>query len=314
MAQMQAPQPVKYEALRDAIDRPYEYDAGRTDRVIRQSQAMVVVSPKHVRTAEDLVTTMWEVYQSGMFPELVLRFRGDFNEGMTREAMQELTKRREQVYSKVKSTGQGQYFEIGCGSVTDSDDLRFAVEVGFNSLVGPDMMVTGGQNAAEVLKSVQENDNRVVGPGIETAKDFKYCVMNKYVFRPDLIKIFPAGKSGAKQIGALLGPYAKDKYIWRPVTETANGMPIKTMRRQMVMPTGGQTSKTGPECAAKIYNAGYYPITGGSDPLKAIEENPEKIGNAEFIAHHLKAWRMLFDKNMTELGLDGIVKETNWVN
>ena len=52
----------------------YRKDRAGVDRALRSSGVVVVMTRKHVKTPEHMVTTMWEVYQAGLID---LPHRGD---------------------------------------------------------------------------------------------------------------------------------------------------------------------------------------------------------------------------------------------
>lgn len=307
------PKPVTLGQLKN-VEEPleeYEFNRGRVDTALRQGAVMVVINQSHVKKAEDLITTTWEVYQAGMIPEPVMRFKGTYDKGLFREAMQELTKRRQQVDNYIKQKGRGRPFIISTGSVTGHEDHETAERLGFDIWVGPNSMITAGEGeAAGILKAIQEK-GYAVGPGISTPDGMGYMVDNIWKFAPDIIKLFPAGVFGASQTKALLGPFAKDKYIWKPVELIEDGVKKIEYRRQPFMPTGGQDHITGPECAVVIWAAGYHPITGGSDPLAPVAKQKEQ-GNRDFIIETLNKWSLRFWYNMEEKGLEKILLRENW--
>ena len=70
----------------------YKRDRSRVDKAVRDSGVVVVMNKKHVKTPQDMITTMWEVAQAGYVAECTFRI----DEGILREAMGELRNMREQ--------------------------------------------------------------------------------------------------------------------------------------------------------------------------------------------------------------------------
>ena len=51
----------------------YEKDRARVDKVVCKSGVVVVMNKKHVKKPEDMITTMWEVYNAGYVAETTFR-------------------------------------------------------------------------------------------------------------------------------------------------------------------------------------------------------------------------------------------------
>lgn len=302
------PQPIKYAQLGQINEplTPYRYDIGRADTAIRDSGVMVVVNANHAKTAEHLVTTMWEVYQFGYVPEVVLRTKGHFTMGLVNEAMQELTKRREQVYNVIQKTGNGRYLEMSAGSITDSEDLYAAIELGFDILVGPANMVSCGVDPFSRLKTVRNEQNRYCMPGVDSPQEFQDWLNNTCRMHPIGIKIFPARSYAGNVLKDFLGPFAKDKYInVEVVIDKGTENETTETRPRIIMPTGAQTAETGPAVALVIEEAGFHPITGGSSPLEIVvirsKSDPGVLGNPEAIQESLSTFKEAYDRNMERL-------------
>jgi 2-keto-3-deoxy-6-phosphogluconate aldolase len=223
----------------------------------------------HVKTPEHMVTTMNRVYEAGYVPEVTFRI----DAGILREGMAELRRRRN------AEAAHGRLFVLAVGSIIDTDELEQAVELGFDLLVGPGNMVTGGREPAETLKAIQEA-GIAVAPAVFTPSELQYMLHNRHGFEPDVIKIFPARTLGSKGISDLLAPYAREKY-----------------HGKLVMPTGAVDEQTGPQFHAAICKRGFTPILGMSAPLALVSERKQP-GNAEVIAESLEQFARQFRANM----------------
>ena len=94
----------------------YARDRTRVAEALRAAGVVVVMNRDHVKKPDDLVTTMWEVYEAGLVAECTFRI----DEAIVREAMQELTRRRADV-PKEKP------FVLGVGSIINPRELESAV-------------------------------------------------------------------------------------------------------------------------------------------------------------------------------------------
>jgi len=110
----------------------YKKDRSRADAILRDCGIVVVMNKDHVKKPEDMVTTMWEVYEAGYVAEITFRIE----EGILREGMQELVKRR-------AGTPADRPFLLGVGSVINPKELWAAIEMGFDMIVAPANVMGG---------------------------------------------------------------------------------------------------------------------------------------------------------------------------
>jgi len=248
----------------------YRHNRHAVTRAMRASGVVVVMNADHIVTPEHMVTTMWQVYRAGYVAEVTFRI----DAGILAEGMSELRSRRQSEHDA------GRRFILGVGSIIDSDELDQAVELGFDLLVGPGNMVTGGVDPGPRLLSIQ-NLGIAVAPAVFSPTELQYMLRNDVGFEPDAIKVFPAGAHGAKGIADLLAPYARERYAGR-----------------IVMPTGAVDYETGPQLADAISKRGFSPVLGMSAPLALVRDR-KAPGNAEVIRESLAAFASRFPRPTT---------------
>jgi len=223
------------------------------------------MNKKHVKKPEDLVKTMWEVYQAGLVAEATFRI----DAGLLKEAMSELVKMQEEVPADKP-------FILGCGSIINPAELEQAIEMGFDMIVAPGNVMGGYGDGLEFIKIAQE-ENVFTAPAILTPTELQYFIERPDGLEPDAIKVFPAGVHGAGGIKTLLAPYVRERHEGR-----------------IIMPTGGVNFETGPKFQEAIKSAGYLPVLGMSAPLKYVEDTG-KPGDVDTIKKSLELFKEKFE-------------------
>jgi len=242
----------------------YQRDRSRVDGVLRKAGVVVVMNRDHVKKPEDLVTTMWEVYQAGFVAECTFRIDG----AIIKEAMQELTKRR-------GSTPADRPFVLGVGSVINPKELEAALDWGFDMVVAP-ANVMGGYGEGKDFVRIAHQVNVSAAPAILSPTELQYFIERDDGLEPDCVKIFPAGVHGPSGVGDLLAPYVRDRHQGR-----------------MIMPTGGVNAETGPKFQENISKRGFTPVLGMSAPL-ALVGKEKKPGDVETIRRSLEEFKAAF--------------------
>jgi 2-keto-3-deoxy-6-phosphogluconate aldolase len=229
----------------------YKRDRARVDAALRKSGIVVVMNRDHVKKAEDLVTTMWEVYQFGYVAECTFRI----DAGLIEEAMQELVKRRAQAPAD-------RPFMLGVGSVINPQELESAIVMGFDMIVAPANVMGGYGEGVEFVR-IAHQAGVFAAPAILTPTELQYFIERKDGLEPDCVKIFPAGVHGPSGVADLLAPYVRDRHKGR-----------------IVMPTGGVNAETGPGFQESISKRGYFPVLGMSSPLALVgkAKRPGDVG------------------------------------
>ena len=242
----------------------YQRDRARVDQALRASGIVVVMNRDHVKKPEDLVTTMWEVYQAGLVAECTFRIDG----AIIKEAMAELVKQRADAPAD-------RPFVLGVGSVINPKELEAAIEMGFDMIVAP-ANVMGGYGEGKEFIRLAHGANVFAAPAILSPTELQYFIERGDGLEPDCIKIFPAGVHGPKGVGDLLAPYVRERHQGR-----------------MVMPTGGVNAETGPQFQENIRKRGYTPVLGMSAPL-ALVGKLKKPGDVETIRQSLADFKASF--------------------
>ena len=242
----------------------YQRDRARVDKALRASGIVVVMNRDHVKKPEDLVTTMWEVYQAGLVAECTFRI----DEEIIREAMRELTKRRAE-------TPVDRPFVLGVGSVINPKELESAIGMGFDMIVAP-ANVMGGYGEGKDFVRITRQVNVFSAPAILSPTELQYFIEREDGLEPDCVKIFPAGVHGPSGVGDLLAPYVRDRHKGR-----------------IIMPTGGVNAETGPKFQENISKRGYAPVLGMSAPL-ALVGKLKKPGDVETIRQSLAEFKASF--------------------
>ena len=242
----------------------YQKDRSRVDKILRECGIVVVMNKDHVKKPEDMVTTMWEVYQAGYAAEITFRI----HEAILREGMQELVKRRAECPADLP-------FLLGVGSVINPKELRAAIDMGFDMIVAPANVMGGCGEGKEFVRAAHEADV-FAAPAILSPTELNYYLEREDGFEPDAIKVFPAGVHGPKGLDGLLAPFARDRH---------NG--------KIIMPTGGVNYETGPGYQKAIAKRGFTPVLGMSAPLSLVKER-NKPGDADTIRESLKEFAEKF--------------------
>lgn len=243
---------------------PYQRNRARVDQVLRQSGAVVVMNRDHVKTAEDLVVTMWEVYQAGYVAECTFRI----DQHLIAEAMQELVKRR-------AAAPPDRPFVLGVGSVINPKELEAAFAMGFDMVVAPANVMGGYGQGAEFVR-IAHAVGVFAAPAVLSPSELQYFIERDDGLVPDCVKIFPAGVHGPSGVGDLLAPYVRDRHKGR-----------------IIMPTGGVNAETGPAYQENITKRGYFPVLGMSAPL-ALVGKLKKPGDVDTIRQSLAEFREKF--------------------
>jgi len=236
----------------------YKKDRSRADAILRDCGIVVVMNKDHVKKPEDMVTTMWEVYEAGYVAEITFRIE----EGILREGMQELVKRR-------AGTPADRPFLLGVGSVINPKELWAAIEMGFDMIVAPANVMGGCGEGKEFVRAAHEA-SVFAAPAILTPTELNYFLEREDGLEPDGIKIFPAAVHGPKGFDGLFAPFARERH---------NG--------KIIMPTGGVNYETGPGYQKAIAKRGFTPVLGMSAPLSLVKER-EKPGDVDTIRESLK--------------------------
>jgi 2-keto-3-deoxy-6-phosphogluconate aldolase len=242
----------------------YQRDRSRVDAALRKAGVVVVMNRDHVRKAEDLVTTMWEVYQAGLVAECTFRI----DSAIIKEAMQELVRRR-------AAAPPDNPFVLGVGSVINPRELEAALAMGFDMIVAP-ANVMGGYGEGKEFVRLAHDLGVFAAPAILSPTELQYFIERDDGLEPDCVKIFPAGVHGPSGVGDLLAPYVRDRHKGR-----------------IIMPTGGVNAETGPGFQEHISKRGFTPVLGMSAPL-ALVGKLRKPGDVPTIHQSLADFRTAF--------------------
>jgi 2-keto-3-deoxy-6-phosphogluconate aldolase len=237
------------------------------DKALRRIGIVVVMARDYARNAQDVVNTVQAIYEAGYVAEVTFRIP----EGIVKDAMAELTKRR----AESLKTAPANPMLLGVGSVVNPRELERAVEMGFDMIVSPDCGMGGCREPVEFVRMVRAA--RVFGvPGTFSPSEFSYFLEREDGLEPDGIKIFNASIYGPGGVGALLAPYQRDRH---------NG--------KMIMPTGGVNLKTGAGFQEQIAKRGFFPVLGMSAPLELVLER-KKPGDMDTLRESLQKFREEF--------------------
>jgi len=242
----------------------YKKDRVRFDKIIRRVGVICVMNKKHARSADHIVTTMWEIYQAGFIAECTFRIDG----GLIKEAMQELTQRR-------AKTPANNPFVLGVGSVINPKELDAAIEMGFDLVVAP-ANVMGGYGEGKDFVRICRQANVFSAPAVLTPTEFQYFIERPDELEPDAVKIFPAGVHGPKGFKAMFAPFVRDRHAGR-----------------VIIPTGGVNYETGPQYQEAIRSCGFVPVLGMSAPLELVETSG-KPGDVAVIRESLAMFKAKF--------------------
>jgi 2-keto-3-deoxy-6-phosphogluconate aldolase len=249
----------------------YKRDRARVDAAMRKSGVCVVMNKNHVTRPEHLVTTMRAVCEAGYVAECTFRI----DEGLIREAMQELTRIRD---------GMAAPFVLGVGSVINPRELESAIEMGFDMIVAPANVMGGYGEGADFVR-IAHTANVFCAPAVFTPTELNYFIERKDGLEPDAIKIFPAGTHGPKGFSDLLAPFVRDRHKGR-----------------IIMPTGSVDFVTGPQFIKCISDRGFFPVLGMSAPLKLVESE-KKPGDPDTIKRSLADFAAKLAAAKAEQGL-----------
>lgn len=242
----------------------YKRDPKRVDAAMRASGVVVVMNKDHVKTPEDMVVTMEEVYKAGFVAECTFRI----DEGLLREAMGELVKRR-------AACPADKPFVLGVGSVINPKELDAAIEMGFDMIVAPGN-VMGGYGEGKDFIRIAHEAGCFAAPAVFTPTELQYFIERDDGLEPDALKIFPARICGPQGLSDLLAPYVRERH---------NG--------RIVMPTGAVNFESGPQYQQNIRKRGYFPVLGMSAPLALVVKN-KKPGDVDAIRESLEDFKAKF--------------------
>lgn len=244
----------------------YKRDRKQVDAALRKSGVVVVMAQPHIQAPEHMVTTMKAVYEEGFVAEVTFRIE----EGILREAMQELVKLRDE-------TPADDPFVMAVGSVINPHELEAAIEMGFDMIVAPANVMGGHGDGADFVKRAHEADV-ACAPAIFTPTEINYFLERPDGLEPDAIKVFPARSHGPKGISDLLAPFARERH-----------------KGKIIMPTGAVDFETGPEYIKAISSRGFAPVLGMSSPLALVAER-KAPGDLDTIMESLAHFRANFKR------------------
>ena len=246
----------------------YIMDPKRVDKVLRKIGVVIVMGRDHARKAGDLINSVKAIYKAGYVAEVTFRI----DEGMLREAMNELTKIR------AESDPENPMI-LGVGSVINPKELDKAIEMGFDMAVSPDSGMGGYREKIDFVRITRSA--KVFGaPAGFSPSEFSYWIEREDGLEPDAVKIFNSSVYGPKNLGGLLAPYQRDRHAGR-----------------IIMPTGGVDRKTGPEFQKNISKYGFFPVLGMSDPLNLVLEK-KMLGDPDILRESLAKFKEEFTANM----------------
>ncbi len=242
----------------------YVKDRARVDGILREAGVVVVMNKNHVKSPEDMVVTMTEVYKAGLVAEITFRIE----EAILREGMQELVKLRAE-------SPADNPFLLAVGSVINPKELQAAIDMGFDMVVAPANVMGGYGEGKDFVKETRAADV-FSAPAIFTPTEFQYFVEREDGLEPDAIKIFPARALGPKGVSDMLAPFVRDRHKGR-----------------IIMPTGAVNYETGPQYQEAISKRGFTPVLGMSAPLALVAER-KKPGDVETIRESLNDFKAKF--------------------
>ena len=246
----------------------YIMDPKRVDKVLRKIGVVIVMGRDHAKKAGDLINSVKAIYKAGYVAEVTFRI----DEGMLREAMNELTKIR------AESDPENPMI-LGVGSVINPKELDKAIEMGFDMAVSPDSGMGGYREKIDFVRITRSA--KVFGaPAGFSPSEFSYWIEREDGLEPDAVKIFNSSVYGPKNLGGLLAPYQRDRHAGR-----------------IIMPTGGVDRKTGPEFQKNISKYGFLPVLGMSDPLSLVLEKKMQ-GDPDILRESLVKFKEEFTANM----------------
>lgn len=251
----------------------YVRDPKRVDAALRKSGIVVVMNKDHVKKPEDLVLTMAEVYRAGYVAECTFRIE----EGLLREAMAELVKRRAEAPADKP-------FVLGVGSVINPKELDAAIAMGFDMIVAPANVMGGYGEGCDFVKRAREA-GCFSAPAVFSPTELQYFIEREDGLEPDAIKIFPARSHGPKGLSDLLAPYVRDRH-----------------KDRIIMPTGAVDYETGPQYIDAIRKRGFTPVLGMSAPLALVSDR-KKPGDPATIRESLDVFAAKFREGCAKLGI-----------
>jgi 2-keto-3-deoxy-6-phosphogluconate aldolase len=237
------------------------------DAALRRAGVVVVMNRDHVKKPEDLVTTMWEVYQAGYVAECTFRI----DAAIIREAMQELTRLR------AKAPAENPFI-LGVGSVINPFEFDEALALGFDMIVAPADIEAGYDDTWETVVQRARARGVFLAPAAATPTELSYFLERDDGLEPNAVKIFPA--DSAEHVGAILAPYRRERH-----------------RGKIIMPTGGVNAETGPKFQKIIMEHGFAPVLGMSAPLARVSKEG-KPGDVDCIRRSLEEFRAAFKPYM----------------
>jgi 2-keto-3-deoxy-6-phosphogluconate aldolase len=239
----------------------------QVDAALRRAGVVVVMNTDHVKSAGQAVTTMQAIYQAGYVAELTFRI----DEGLVREAMQELTKLR----AAAAAATPDKPFVLGVGSVINPRELKSAIDMGFDMIVAPANVMGGCGDGHDFIRIAHEADI-FTAPAIFTPTELNYFLERSDGLESDALKIFPARSHGPEGIADLLAPFVRPRHAGK-----------------IIMPTGAVNMETGPRYHQAIAKRGFTPVLGMAAPLQLVIER-KKPGDLDTINEALTAFRNTF--------------------
>ena len=247
----------------------FEHQRNRkvTDQVLRTAGVVVVINRDHVKTPRDMVVTVEAVYRAGLVAEVTFRI----DEGILREGMAELTKRRGEFTGAIP-------FLIGVGSVINPRELHAAIDMGFDMVVAPGNVMGSYGDGIEMVKTCRAHEV-FSAPAVFTPTELQYFIERGDGLEPDAVKIFPARSHGPLGVADLLAPFVRDCHQGR-----------------IIMPTGAVDYETGPRYREAIAKRGFFPVLGMSAPL-ALVDKEKRPGDPDCIKRSLEDFQLRFQSH-----------------
>lgn len=242
----------------------YKRNPARVDKALREKGVVVVMGRDHAKKPEDVVNTFKAIYEAGYVSEVTFRIE----EGILREAMNELTNIREE-------SDPADPMLLGVGSIINPRELDAAIEMGFDMVVSPDSGMGGFREKIDFVKIAREA-NIFCAPAAFSPSELSYWIERDDGLEPDAVKIFNSSVYGPKNLGGLLAPYQRERHTGR-----------------IIMPTGGVNRATGLEFQANISKRWFFPVLGMSDPLKLVLDK-KMPGDPDVLRESLKDFQEEF--------------------
>jgi 2-keto-3-deoxy-6-phosphogluconate aldolase len=245
----------------------YNRDPKRVDQVLRKKGIVVVMGRGHARNPQDVINTIKAIYEAGYVAEVTFRIP----EGILKDAMAELQKMR----ADAQASSPGDPMVLGIGSVINPHELRTAIDMGFDLIVGPDSGMGGFGEKIEAVKTTRQAGVFHI-PGTFSPSEFAYYLERDDGLEPNGIKIFNSSAYGPGGVGGLLAPYQRDRH-----------------KGKIINPTGGVNAKTGPGFQEQILKYDFFPVLGMSYPLELVTAR-KKPGDMDTLRESLQKFKEEF--------------------